>query len=58
MDVHLQLESDLARFIGTPGAVVYSYDVATVSSVLPAFAKRNDLIVVDEGVSYAVWQVR
>ena len=29
-------------------SIIYSYDLATVPSILPAFANSRDLIVVDE----------
>jgi len=54
LDVHLALEDRLAKFMGTQEAILYSYDLATMPSILPAFANRKDIIVVDDGVSYAV----
>lgn len=54
IDVHLQLEELLAKFLGTEGAIVYSYDIATVSSVIPAFAQANDILVVDEFCGYPI----
>jgi serine palmitoyltransferase len=33
---------------------LYRYDVATISSVIPAFAKGKDVIVCDSGVSYPI----
>lgn len=50
-DAHLNLEKALAKFYGTDGAIIYSDTVSTSSSVVPAFAKRGDLIVCDDGVS-------
>ncbi len=47
-DVHLDLEQQLAAFMGTQEAIIYSYDTATITSVIPAFASRPDLLVVDE----------
>jgi hypothetical protein len=35
-----------------------SYDISTIASVIPAFASRQDLLVVDDGVSYPIQQVR
>jgi len=52
--VHLELEAELRRFAGTEDAMIYSYDVATPASAIPAFAKRGDLLLVDEGVSFAL----
>ncbi len=34
--------------MGTEESIIYSYDLATVPSVLPAFANAKDLIVCDE----------
>ena len=51
---HLELEACLARFAGTPDAISYSDATATVASTIPAFAKRGDVLVVDEGCSYGV----
>jgi len=56
LDVHLDLERRLARFLGTEECIIYSYDVATVSSVIPAFAKRQDVVVSDAGAHWAVQQ--
>ena len=50
-DAHLNLENALAKFYGTDGAIIYSDTVSTSSSVVPAFAKRGDLIVCDDGVA-------
>ncbi|KXZ44729.1 hypothetical protein GPECTOR_63g54 [Gonium pectorale] len=54
IDVHLQLEAELAEHFGTEAAIMYSYDVATIASIIPAFANRKDIIVVDEFCSYPV----
>ena len=40
--------SRLAKFMGTEESIIYSYDLATVPSVLPAFANAKDVIVCDE----------
>ena len=40
--------------MGCQEAILYSYDLATMPSVLPAFANKRDLIIADEGVSYAI----
>jgi serine palmitoyltransferase len=54
MDVHLRLEEHLAKFMNCEEAVVYSYGFSTVASAIPAYAKRTDVIFVDEGVSFAI----
>jgi serine palmitoyltransferase len=33
-----------------------SYDISTIASVVPAFASRQDILVLDEGVSYPIQQ--
>ncbi|KAI8644539.1 pyridoxal phosphate-dependent transferase [Parasitella parasitica] len=54
IDVHMDLERDISRFIGTDDTIIYAQGFSTVSSVIPAFAKRGDYLVVDEGVSFAI----
>lgn len=48
IDVHLTLEQKIAEFMGTQESIIYAYDLATVPSVLPAFASAKDLIICDE----------
>lgn len=50
IDVHLELEDKIAKFCGTHDAIMYSDGASAVSSAVAAFAKRGDLLVVDEGV--------
>lgn len=54
LDVHLEFEASLAKFMGTQEAILYSYDLATMPSVIPAFANKKDVIVVDEGCCWAL----
>ncbi|XP_047055345.1 long chain base biosynthesis protein 1a-like [Lolium rigidum] len=53
-DVHLDCEAKIANFLGTPDSVLYSYGISTIFSVIPAFCKKGDIIVADEGVHWAV----
>lgn len=53
-DVHLQLEADLAKFYGVEECIVFSSNYATVSSTIPAFAKRGDYVICDKGISHAL----
>lgn len=53
-DVHNQLESDLSSFLGTQSSIIYSQSFSTISSVIPAFAKRGDVIVADRGANFAI----
>lgn len=53
-DVHMNLESEIARFIGVDDAIIYAQGFSTASSVIPAFCKRGDIIVADKGVNFAI----
>ncbi|DAZ95536.1 TPA: hypothetical protein N0F65_005228, partial [Lagenidium giganteum] len=54
IDTHEILERDIAAMMGTPDSIIFSDTEATSSSVLPAFARRGDLIVVDEGCNDSI----
>ena len=54
--VHLQLEQEIAKFMGAEEAILYSYGYSAISSAIPAYAKVNDVIFVDEAVSFAIQQ--
>jgi serine palmitoyltransferase len=54
MDVHLELEKQIAKILDVEEAIVYSQGFMAVASVIPAFSKRGDIIVADSGVSFAV----
>ena len=54
IDVHMKLEEDIADFLGTEAAIVYAQGFSTISSVIPAFCKRGDIIVADRGVNFAI----
>ncbi|KAF1351856.1 pyridoxal phosphate-dependent transferase [Delphinella strobiligena] len=53
-DVHQEIEQDIATHLGVPSAIVYAQSFSTISSVIPAFAKRGDIIVADKAVNYPV----
>ncbi|CAM9953210.1 unnamed protein product [Scytosiphon promiscuus] len=50
IDVHLKIEEEVADFMGTEEAISYSDSATTISSAIPAFAKKGDLTIVDQGV--------
>ncbi|KAH8112777.1 serine palmitoyltransferase [Phellopilus nigrolimitatus] len=54
IDVHMNLERDIAQFLGIESAILYSQAFSTISSVIPAFCKRGDVIVADRGVNFAI----
>ncbi|KAG6902291.1 hypothetical protein C0995_001901 [Termitomyces sp. Mi166 len=54
LDVHMDLERDIADFLGSEASILYSQGFSTISSVIPAFCKRGDIIVADRGVNFAI----
>ena len=53
-DVHVHLEEALANFFGVEQACLYSYGFSTIASAIPAYAKKGDVIFVDEAVNFAI----
>lgn len=52
-DVHMKTEADIASHLGTAACIVYAQAFSTISSVIPAFSKRGDIIVADKALNYA-----
>lgn len=50
----MKTEADIASCLGTEGCIVYAQAFSTISSVIPAFSKRGDIIVADRAVNYAI----
>ena len=44
LDVHLELEERLSKFMRTEESILYSYGFATIASAIPAYSKRGDVI--------------
>ncbi|KAH8988171.1 serine palmitoyltransferase [Lactarius hatsudake] len=53
-DVHVDLERDIADFLGTETSILNSQGFSTIPSVISAFAKRGDIIVSDRGINFAI----
>jgi serine palmitoyltransferase len=53
-DVHMKTEADVAAHLGVPACIIYAQSFSTISSVIPSFSKRGDIIVADKAVNYAV----
>lgn len=53
-DVHMHTEAHIASFIGTEACVLYAHSFSAITSVIPSFAKRGDVIVADEAVNCAI----
>eukprot|EP01084_Bolivina_argentea_P150896 263455_1 len=55
MDIHLNLERQLSEYFGN-NAIIYADYVGLAPSVITAFAKRGDLLLIDEGCHYLITQ--
>lgn len=53
-DVHMKTEAAIAAHLGVNACIVYAQAFSTISSVIPAFSKRGDVIVADKAVNYAI----
>jgi serine palmitoyltransferase len=53
---HLELEAALAAFMGAEESITYSDGVATVASVIPAFAKKGDVLLIDAAANAGIQQ--
>lgn len=54
IDVHLDCEARIAKFLGTSDSILYSYGLSTMFSAIPAFCKKGDVVIVDEGVHWGI----
>ncbi|XP_006355301.1 long chain base biosynthesis protein 1-like [Solanum tuberosum] len=54
IDVHLDCEARIAKFLGTPDSILYSYGLSTMFSAIPAFCKKGDVVIADEGVHWGI----
>ncbi|KAI9594108.1 serine palmitoyltransferase [Syncephalis fuscata] len=54
IDLHQELENNLASFFGTEAAIIYAQGFSTVVSLIPAFSKRGDIIICDDGASFTI----
>lgn len=54
IDAHTAFERSVADFLDVESAIIYAQAFSSVSSVIPAFAKRGDIIVADRGVNFAI----
>ena len=50
----MRTEADIATHLGASACIVYAQAFSTISSVIPAFSKRGDIIVADKAVNYAI----
>jgi len=50
----MDLEKKLAKFYGTESSIIYAQGFSTISSVIPAFLKRGDLLICDELCNFSI----
>lgn len=50
----MDTERDIAQFLGVPACIIYAQAFSTISSVIPAFSKRGDIIVADRAVNFSI----
>jgi len=50
----MKTEADIASYLGTEGCIVYAQAFSTISSVIPAFCKRGDVIITDTAANYSI----
>ena len=53
-DVHQKTEADVAAHLGVPACIIYAQSFSTISSVIPSFSKRGDIIVADKAVNFPI----
>ncbi|KAI4502713.1 hypothetical protein M0802_001757 [Mischocyttarus mexicanus] len=54
IDVHLELEERLAKFTETEEAIVFSYGFSTISTAIPGYCRKGDLVFTDIKINYAI----
>ncbi|KAJ1336823.1 hypothetical protein BSLG_006926 [Batrachochytrium salamandrivorans] len=50
----VKLEEEISRFVNSEAAIIYSQGFACISSCIPAFSKRGDIIIADDAVSFGI----
>ena len=50
----MKTEADVASYLGTEGCILYAQAFSTISSVIPSFCKRGDVIVADRAVNFSI----
>lgn len=52
--VHLDLERDIANFMGLEETALYSFGFSTQASAMAAYVKKSDAVFVDENINFAI----
>lgn len=53
---HIELESCISKTLNMDASIVYSQGFSSISSVIPAFSKKGDVIVADELINTAIYK--
>lgn len=56
LDLHLKLESQVAKFMGVEAVVLYALNFTVMYSSIPAYVQREDVIFADEAVNFGISQ--
>lgn len=56
IDTHLNFEDVIAKFMGTEESIAYSDSASAVSSTIPAFSKKGDLLIIDDACNESIMQ--
>lgn len=54
IDLHMEIENAIAKFMGVEEAAYYSDCATAVTSTIASYLKKGDLLIVDDGVSEAI----
>lgn len=50
----MKTEAAIASCLGTEACVIYANAFSTITSVIPSFCKRGDIIVADEAANFSI----
>lgn len=53
-DVYMDLERDIADFLGIEASLLYSQGFSTIYWVISAFTRRGDIIVFNRAINLAI----
>ena len=54
MDAHLEVEEEMAKWVGTEASVNYCFPFATTTSVIQTFAHNTDVVFIDKDSWFAI----
>lgn len=54
IDQHLEFEIEIAKFFGIEEAISYSDGASSITSAIPAFSKKGDLLIIDDACNESI----